>query len=64
MNNNFDPVITTIGLIGFVVVSILIFILVRTFVLWYYKIDVRVKNQEKIIELLEDVVRISNLREL
>lgn len=39
-----------------------IFLLVRTLVLWYYKIDSRIINQEKIIsqnriiiEILEDI---------
>jgi len=62
--NNFNPATTAIFIVAFVVLSIVVFVLVREFVLWYYKINVRVKNQEKIIELLEDVVRISNLREL
>ena len=62
--NNFNPATTAIFIVAFVVLSIVVFVLVREFVLWYYKINVRVKNQEQIIELLEDVVRISNLREL
>ena len=62
--NNFNPATTAIFIVAFVVLSIVVFVLVREFVLWYYKINVRVKNQEKIIELLEDVVRISNLRAL
>ena len=40
--------------VGLVVV-IVIFLLFRSINLWYWKIDVRVKNQEEIIRLLKKI---------
>ncbi len=37
-----------------IIVSILFFLLIREVILWYYKINDRIKNQEKIIKLLEE----------
>jgi hypothetical protein len=36
-------------------ILILVFLLVRSIFLWYWKIDTIVENQEKQIELLEDL---------
>jgi hypothetical protein len=41
------------GLVG-LAISIGIFILLRGLVLWYYKIDERIKKQDEIINLLKE----------
>lgn len=37
------------------IVFIVIFLITRCFWLWYFNINLRVKNQEKIIEILQSV---------
>ena len=41
------------GLVG-LAISIGLFILLRGLVLWYYKIDERIKKQDEIINLLKE----------
>ncbi len=38
-----------------IVVSIALFVLLRDLVLWYFRINERVANQRRIIELLEQI---------
>ena len=42
-------------IIGIIVISIILFIVLREFFLWYWRINKRVENQEKQIKLLEEI---------
>lgn len=44
-----------IALVVFLVIALILFLILRDLVCWYYKINHRVQNQEKIIELLEEI---------
>lgn len=39
------------------VVTILVFLIIRELVMWYWKINKRLKKQERQIELLEEILR-------
>ncbi|CCV66475.1 hypothetical protein BN85314540 [Paracholeplasma brassicae] len=39
------------------VVTILVFLIIRELVMWYWKINKRIKKQERQIELLEEILR-------
>ena len=43
-------------IIFLVIVAVFIFIVLREYVLWYFKINLAVKQNERIIELLEELV--------
>ncbi len=39
------------------VVTILVFLIIRELVMWYWKVNKRIKKQERQIELLEEILR-------
>lgn len=39
------------------VVTILVFLIIRELIMWYWKINKRLKKQERQIELLEEILR-------
>lgn len=39
-----------------VIISIVFFLIVREVIMWYWKINKRLKKQERQIELLEDIL--------
>ena len=41
----------------FLLVTILVFLIIRELVMWYWKINKRLKKQERQIELLEEILR-------
>ena len=60
MNEFMNPTKAIIILLAVLAGLIVLFLLFRAIVLWYYKIDVRVENQKKIIHLLNELVKISH----
>ena len=59
MNEVMNPTKAIIILLAVVAGIVVLFLLFRAIVLWYYKIDVRVENQKKIIHLLNELVKVS-----
>ncbi len=41
----------------FLLVTILVFLIIRELVMWYWKVNKRIKKQERQIELLEEILR-------
>jgi uncharacterized membrane protein YfbV (UPF0208 family) len=57
--NDFDQFFEiSIDMLGiYLLVSILVFLIIRELVMWYWKINKRLKKQERQIELLEEILR-------
>ncbi len=57
---NMSPEKALIALTVIVAAGVLLFLLFRAIVLWYYKIDTRIANQQKIIHLLTELLKAAN----
>jgi uncharacterized membrane protein YfbV (UPF0208 family) len=57
--NDFDQFFEiSIDMLGiYLLVSILVFLIIRELVMWYWKVNKRIKKQERQIELLEEILR-------
>ena len=54
--NQFSEIgLDVLGII--LVVTILVFLIIRELVMWYWKVNKRIKKQERQIELLEEILR-------
>lgn len=49
------PVFDTLNLVLFLVIAALVLLLIREIFLWYFRISESVRNQKRIIELLEQI---------
>lgn len=50
-----DTTSDVVGLLTMLFVLVVIFLVCREIVCWYWKINKQIKNQERIIELLESI---------
>lgn len=55
-------VYTILLLVGFLVFFLLFFLIIRPFVLWYLKINKRLKKQEETNELLRELIDLNQHR--
>lgn len=55
LNPFFEMNIDALGI--FLLVTILVFLIIRELVMWYWKVNKRIKKQERQIELLEEILR-------
>ena len=49
------PVFDTLNLVLFLAIAVLVMLLVREVLLWYFRIPESIKNQKRTIELLEKI---------
>jgi len=55
LNPFFEISIDVLGI--YLLVTILVFLIIRELVMWYWKVNKRIKKQERQIELLEEILR-------
>ena len=48
--------VNILGIVLLIVIFVLVFLVLREFVCWYYKVNERLENQREIIRLLKELV--------